>query len=124
MQTSMTGYDRLRDWIGARTEVTRRLVAEYAVHRAAEHFTAAQTDVLGSVLAGFVGRGKYIRSTFAYLGWRCGRPDDDAAAQAAASLELLHAFALIQDDVMDDSAVRRGAPAVHVQLGQWAARDT
>ena len=34
-----------------------------------------------------------------------------AALRAAASLELLHAFALLQDDVMDESALRRGRPA-------------
>ena len=38
---------------------------------------------------------------------------------ASASLELLHAFALLQDDVMDASSSRRGRPAAHVQFGQW-----
>lgn len=42
-----------------------------------------------------------------YSGWRCGAADDDTALRAAASLELLHAFALLQDDVMDGSSLRR-----------------
>ena len=51
-----------------------------------------------------------LRSTFMYLGWLCGAdPDDDAALRAASGLELLHAFALLQDDVMDDSPLRRAA---------------
>jgi len=54
-----------------------------------------------------------------YLGWLCGADADDAALRASAGLELLHAFALLQDDVMDDSALRRGAPAAHVQFGDW-----
>ncbi|WP_084466503.1 polyprenyl synthetase family protein [Nocardia arthritidis] len=60
--------------------------------------------------------GKCVRSTFMYLGWLCGAPDDPAALRAAAGLELLHAFALVQDDVMDQSATRRGAPSAHVRF--------
>ncbi|MGH7911216.1 MAG: polyprenyl synthetase family protein [Candidatus Dormibacteraceae bacterium] len=36
---------------------------------------------------------------------------------AAAALELVHTFALIQDDVMDQSALRRGRPTTHTTLG-------
>ncbi|WP_202796990.1 polyprenyl synthetase family protein [Kribbella flavida] len=102
---------------------TRALVCTYAAQRCDEHFTVADTGILRAVLTGFVGQGKFVRSTFAYLGWLCGRPESDAAARAAASLELLHAFALIQDDVMDDSATRRGSATVHVQLAHWAERQ-
>lgn len=76
-------------------------------------------DVAADVLVQFVGGGKCLRSTFMYLGWLCGAPADDAALRASAGLELLHAFALLQDDVMDDSDLRRGQPAAHVQFGQW-----
>ena len=38
--------------------------------------------------------------------------------QAAAALELLHVFALIHDDVMDESASRRGQPSVHALAAQ------
>ncbi|MFI6676139.1 polyprenyl synthetase family protein [Kribbella sp. NPDC050470] len=122
MYSAVTTHDRLNSWFGRRAAETRELVVDFAARQAADHFTFPQTHVLGSVLNDFVGRGKFVRSTFAYLGWRCGQPDDGRAAQAAASLELLHAFALMQDDVMDDSEVRRGAPAVHAQLANWAAR--
>lgn len=80
-------------------------------------------DVASDVLVSFVDGGKCLRSTFMYLGWLCGAGQDaaaDAAAlRASAGLEMLHAFALLQDDVMDDSALRRGRPAAHVQFGQW-----
>jgi geranylgeranyl diphosphate synthase, type I len=73
------------------------------------------TDLLGELVAG----GKYVRSTLAYLGWLCGAPDSDEALRAAASTELLHAFALLQDDVMDRSELRRGSPAAHLRLAGW-----
>lgn len=58
--------------------------------------------------------GKRLRPTFAYWGYRgAGGPDGDGVVTAAASLELLHACALIHDDVMDGSDTRRGQPAVH-----------
>jgi geranylgeranyl diphosphate synthase, type I len=60
--------------------------------------------------------GKRLRPTFAYWGWRCvqsGSADDRALVNAAASLELLHACALVHDDVMDSSQTRRGRPAAH-----------
>jgi len=72
-------------------------------------------ELLTSYLAG----GKYIRSAFTCLGWLCGAGETPAALRAAASIELVHAFALMQDDVMDRSAVRRGQPAAHVRLAGW-----
>jgi geranylgeranyl pyrophosphate synthase len=48
----------------------------------------------------------------------------DALVQVAAGLELLHVFALIHDDVMDDSAMRRGIPAAHRQAERWHAAAT
>jgi len=60
--------------------------------------------------------GKRLRPSFAYWGWRTVRAvsvDDRALVSAAASLELLHACALVHDDVMDASETRRGRPAAH-----------
>lgn len=79
-------------------------------------------DIAPAVLTGLLDGGKCLRSTFMYLGWLCGARPDDAALRASAGLELLHAFALLQDDVMDDSPLRRGRPAAHVQFGDWHHR--
>jgi geranylgeranyl diphosphate synthase, type I len=60
--------------------------------------------------------GKRLRPSFAYWGWRTVRDaaaDDRPLITAAASLELLHACALVHDDVMDSSDTRRGRPAAH-----------
>jgi geranylgeranyl diphosphate synthase type I len=66
--------------------------------------------------------GKLLRPRFAYWGWRCVHPagaDGEAElVRAAAALELLHASALVHDDVMDHSDIRRGQPAAHVRFGR------
>jgi geranylgeranyl diphosphate synthase, type I len=101
------------------------LLEEFVAVPCAAELGGAGVDIATDVLLQFVTGGKCLRSTFAYLGWLCGstgdadEPLDTAALRAAASFELLHAFALLQDDVMDGSALRRGRPAAHVQFGEW-----
>ena len=65
--------------------------------------------------------GKRLRPAFVYWGYRgAGGPADgpqaDAAIKAACSVELLHVCALVHDDIMDGSEVRRGRPAMHVSF--------
>lgn len=59
---------------------------------------------------------KRIRPTFCHWGNIAagGSPDDEGVVDAGAALELLQAFALIHDDVMDGSAVRRGRRTAHL----------
>ncbi len=105
-----------------RSDVRRavlRRVAEFVAERCATDLAGAGVEIAGDVLLNFLSGGKCLRSTFMYLGWLGGALPSDAALSAAASLELLHAFALVQDDVMDGSASRRGRPAAHIQLAGW-----
>ncbi len=94
-------------------------VADFVAARSTAELDGAGFDAVGDILLKFVSSGKCLRSTFMYLGWLCSAAPSTAALSAAASLELLHAFALLQDDVMDQSSERRGRPAAHVQLAQW-----
>ncbi len=58
--------------------------------------------------------GKRLRPSFCWWGARgSGLADSDELVTAAASLELLQACALVHDDVMDGSDIRRGRPAAH-----------
>ncbi len=58
--------------------------------------------------------GKRLRPSFCYWGFRAAGGDPrQPVLKAAASLEMLHVSALVHDDVMDSSDVRRGAPAAH-----------
>jgi len=71
--------------------------------------------VLDTIRRFVLGDGKRVRPTFCYWGWRAGggAHDEDEVFDVAAALELFHAFALIHDDIMDSSDVRRGSPTVH-----------
>ena len=70
--------------------------------------------VLDAVRRFVLADGKRLRPMFCYWGWRgAGQPDGPEIITAGAALELFHAFALIHDDIMDDSDRRRGQPSVH-----------
>jgi geranylgeranyl diphosphate synthase type I len=63
-----------------------------------------------------VSGGKRFRAAFCYWGYRALAPapeDDRQLLRACAALELLHASALVHDDLMDASDTRRGRPATH-----------
>jgi geranylgeranyl diphosphate synthase type I len=65
-------------------------------------------------MTGLVAGGKRLRPAFCYWGWRgAGGPDGPEIIKAAAALELLHAGALVHDDLMDASDTRRGQPSLH-----------
>jgi geranylgeranyl diphosphate synthase type I len=96
---------------------------------ATEFDDAGHLDVLGERdVPAFIGQllgsgGKRIRPAMCYLGWlsASGTSEDSGRADVVtvgAALELLHIFALIHDDVMDESASRRGQPSVHAQAAQ------
>ena len=75
-------------------------------------------DALDALLAG----GKRLRPAFCYWGWRgTGAADCPELLAAAAALELLHAAALVHDDVMDGSDTRRGQPALHRRFAAYHA---
>jgi len=59
--------------------------------------------------------GKRLRPAFchwAFVG-AGGDPDATIVVDAGAAFELMHAFALFHDDVMDDADNRRGVPTTH-----------
>ncbi|MFJ4915502.1 polyprenyl synthetase family protein [Streptomyces sp. NPDC088726] len=81
---------------------------------------AAIDPLLGPVagqLEAAVADGKRLRAAFCYWGWRAaGQPDSDALVRAAASMELVHAAAVVHDDLIDDSPLRHGRPTAHIAL--------
>ncbi|MEU8353991.1 polyprenyl synthetase family protein, partial [Streptomyces sp. NPDC048845] len=87
--------------------------------RSSDRFAA---DVVEPFCRFVLGGGKRLRPAFVWWGWRAagGRPGDAgrvrAVLRAAAAVELLQASALVHDDLMDGSALRRNEPAAHVRL--------
>jgi geranylgeranyl diphosphate synthase type I len=94
-------------------------LTEFVTGRCTAELDETGVEVAGDILMKFIAGGKCLRSTFMYLGWLAGAQDSDEALFASAGLELLHAFALLQDDVMDAALARRGRPAAHIQFSQW-----
>src|SRR4030042_2075875 len=67
--------------------------------------------------------GKRVRPAFAYAAYLAtGGRSHEAVLYATAALELLHAFALIHDDIIDNSSLRRGSPTVHVVFEEFSQK--
>jgi geranylgeranyl diphosphate synthase type I len=78
----------------------------------------ALSELAGLTRAG----GKRIRPWFVEWGHRAAGGDpDQRLAHAAAAVEMVHTFALVQDDIIDRSGLRRGRAAVHVALARGAS---
>lgn len=92
----------------------RLVAAERARWCAVAPQAATPIDAVESLLrAG----GKRIRPVFCLSGYLAvgGNPADPAVVDVAAALELLQAFALLHDDVLDNSSMRRGQHTAHVR---------
>src|SRR3954452_2050920 len=97
--------------------VQKALDAFLDTHHAQLRAVSEDLDVLLDVLRQLVAGGKRLRPAFCYWGWHgAGASDDDSVVAVATSFELLHACAIIHDDVMDASDMRRGHPSVHRQF--------
>nr|WP_232483366.1 polyprenyl synthetase family protein [Brevibacterium yomogidense] len=71
----------------------------------------------------FTAGGKRVRAVLLWWGYElAGGEDRHAIAAAAGSVELLHAAALVHDDIIDESETRRGRPSVHARFRDAHAR--
>lgn len=77
-----------------------------------EDMTAPLESLRRLVMAG----GKRLRPAFCYWSFvgAGGDPADERIVDAGAAFELLQAFALVHDDVMDGSSTRRGFQTAHL----------
>ena len=67
-------------------------------------------------------KGKRIRPSLVYLfGSTSTDSNTDKLLKASAILELVHIATLVHDDILDDASHRRGAVAIHNDLGRHTA---
>ncbi len=106
--------DRIDEFIAERSPAAAAIAPEVSTF--VDHAAALQAG------------GKRFRALFCYWGWQsvgAGRDEFDPLADevdgndlatiigTAAALEIFHSAALVHDDIMDNSATRRGNPAAH-----------
>ena len=67
--------------------------------------------------------GKRFRPALAFAAAQAAGGDSNAAVPIAAAIELVHTYSLVHDDLpcMDDDALRRGQPTVHVAFDEATA---
>ena len=70
-----------------------------------------------------LGGGKRVRPLLLYAAGEMAGAGLDALDTPAAAVEMIHAYSLIHDDLpcMDDDALRRGKPTVHIEFDQATA---
>ena len=102
---------------GLLTKVEKRMSRLIADERARwTAIGAGAVTPVDEVAALLAAGGKRLRPMFCLTGYlAAGGTYAPAIVDAAAAVEFLHAFALIHDDVLDDSPLRRGAPTAHIR---------
>jgi farnesyl diphosphate synthase len=70
-----------------------------------------------------LGGGKRVRPLLAYAAGELTKAAPERVDRVAAALELIHVYSLVHDDLpcMDDDALRRGKPTVHVRFDEATA---
>lgn len=86
--------------------------------RAQERLAPEAEPLIAEIRRVLSAGGKRLRPAFCYWGYRsAGGEHSEEIVRAAMSLELLHTFAVVHDDIMDASDSRRGQPTTIAHLG-------
>jgi farnesyl diphosphate synthase len=118
----MNGHADFRAWmqdVQAQTEEALDRFLPAATARPARLHEAMRYTTLGG--------GKRVRPLLAYAAGELfgaeAERNADAVARAACAVEMIHAYSLVHDDMpcMDDDALRRGKPTVHVAYDEATA---
>lgn len=112
-------------WLTARVQYTEAMLGRFLP----EADTVPET-LHRAMRYAVLGGGKRVRAALVYAAGEACKPvgtattaQDMALDYAAAAVELIHAYSLVHDDLpcMDDDALRRGRPTVHVQFDEATA---
>jgi len=83
----------------------------------------APERLVGGMRHGTLGGGKRFRPFLVIESAGLFDVPPEAAADAAAAVECVHCYSLVHDDLpaMDNDALRRGRPTVHMAYDEWTA---
>ena len=99
-------------------------IIEHALADAAALIPEPAAPVATAARYALAGGGKRLRPALVLAAYRaCGGTDLDAASGVAASVEVIHTYSLVHDDLpsMDNDDLRRGRPTAHRVFGSAAA---
>lgn len=89
----------------------------------AEDRDAFVADALREVKHFTLAGGKRLRAAFMYYGYlAAGGTDIERMRKTAVSIELVHAFLLIHDDIIDRDELRHGVPTMHTHFRTLGSR--
>lgn len=108
-------------------EIKERIDAELVsfIKSANEKFFLEETSplIFNSLKEYILRDGKRIRPALVLFGFLGFNPKEaPGLCTTALSIELLHDFMLIHDDIIDRSDMRRGLPAMHTILGDYVKK--
>ena len=108
--------------LDAYTEAERGPI-EAALARAVERWSRHLPETVAAAVGhGVFGGGKRLRPLLCVTAYRAAGGTGEGVYDLAASLEMVHAYSLMHDDLpcMDDAPLRRGRPTTHRVHGEGA----
>ncbi|RBM05129.1 polyprenyl synthetase family protein [Novacetimonas cocois] len=102
---------------------TRAEAIEHAIDRLLAPVKGGEARLIDAMRYATLGGGKRLRGYLVAEVASMFRVDGDAAYRVAASVEMLHAYSLVHDDLpaMDDDDLRRGQPSTHRKFDEATA---
>lgn len=81
------------------------------------------SEALGHVKDLALSGGKRLRAAFMYYGYlAAGGQEEDKMLETTVSIELIHLFLLIHDDIIDRDGIRHGVPTLHRRYADFGRR--
>lgn len=112
------GHAGFRHWMQAMQATT-----EAALDRFLPPSAAVPARLHAAMRYAAMDGGKRVRPLLVFAAGELFDADRESLLRAAAAVEMIHAYSLVHDDLpcMDDDALRRGKPTVHVKYDEATA---
>ncbi len=103
-------------------QTNEQILSQFESYLAQTDVSTSEPELLYAPIGySLSGGGKRLRPMLLTLAYGIFKDDIQNAMPAAAAIEVFHNFTLLHDDIMDNSAVRRGKPSVYAKWGQNVA---